>query len=85
VNSVPNDNDTSLPGASAASLLDVQTVANRLHCSTKHVYRLTDAGKMPAPIKLGSLTRWRQSEIDEWVKGGCRPPRFAAGNQINPA
>ncbi len=41
------------PGAS--QLLDVAAVAEMLGCSARHVYRLSDAGKMPAPVKLGSL------------------------------
>lgn len=47
------------PGLSA-ELLDVRSVAARLGgCSTRHVYRLADAGRMPRPIKLGSGSRQR--------------------------
>ena len=56
---------------SPAKLLDVQAVAELLDCSTRHVYRLADAGRMPAPIKLGSLVRWSRSAIDEWVAANC--------------
>ena len=33
-----------------ANLLDVQAVAEVLDCSPRTVYRLSDAGKMPAPV-----------------------------------
>ena len=33
-----------------AALLDVQGVAQLLDCSSRHVYRLSDAGRMPAPV-----------------------------------
>ena len=61
--------------AQAAALLDVQAVAAMLDCSTRHAYRLADAGRMPRPIKLGALVRWRRTEIEEWIAGGCKSIR----------
>jgi excisionase family DNA binding protein len=58
-------------------LLDVRGVAALLGCSERHVYRLTDAGKMPSPVRLGSLVRWRRQDIEEWIASGCRPYRKA--------
>lgn len=58
----------------APELLDVRAVAALLGgCSTRHVYRQADAGRMPAPIRLGSLVRWRRAELIAWVAGGCNP------------
>lgn len=55
-----------------AELLDVKYVALLLGgCSTRHVYRLADARKMPRPIKLGSLVRWRRTELESWISAGC--------------
>jgi excisionase family DNA binding protein len=54
-----------------AALLDVQAVAQLLKCSTRHVYRLADAGQMPLPTKLGVLNRWVQSEVESWIASGC--------------
>jgi excisionase family DNA binding protein len=62
-----------------AQLLDVQTVAEMLDCSQRHVYRLSDAGKMPAPVKLGSLVRWSASSIREWIDQGCPSVRMMKG------
>jgi excisionase family DNA binding protein len=56
---------------SPAKLLDVQGVAQLLHCSTRHVYRLSDAGRMPTPVRLGALVRWPANVIEAWVKSGC--------------
>lgn len=53
------------------ALLAVNQLAELLGCSPRHCYRMADAGKLPRPIKLGSLVRWRADEIDAWVKGGC--------------
>ena len=70
--------------APTAQLLDVRAVALLLDCSTRHVYRLSDAGRMPAPVRLGALIRWRRTDLDAWIAGGCRPCRPAgrgSGNQ----
>ena len=61
----------------ASALMNVDEVAQALMCSTRHVYRLADGGKMPRPIKLGALVRWRRDEIHVWVEGGCRPVKGA--------
>jgi excisionase family DNA binding protein len=65
--------------APAAQLLDVRAVAALLDCSARHVYRLADAGRMPPPVRLGALVRWRRQDLDAWLAGGCRPCRTARG------
>jgi excisionase family DNA binding protein len=67
------------PAAPAAQLLDVGAVAEMLGCSPRHVYRLSDAGKMPAPVRLGSLVRWSKTAIAEWVSAGCPSVRAMKG------
>ena len=57
------------------ALLDVGAVAALLSCSTRHVYRLSDAGRMPAPMKLGALSRWNRRAILDWLDAGCPSPR----------
>ena len=48
-----------------AELLDVRAVAALLGgCSVRHIYRLVDGGRMPRPLKLRSLLRWRRAELD---------------------
>jgi excisionase family DNA binding protein len=63
--------------AALSALLDVQAVAQLLACSPRHVYRLADSGRMPAPRRLGSLVRWSREELLAWIAGGCRPYRTA--------
>jgi excisionase family DNA binding protein len=64
--------------AATPALLDVRAVAKLLGCSTRHVYRLSDGGQMPAPLKLGALVRWRRQAIEDWIAAGCKPCRAAA-------
>jgi excisionase family DNA binding protein len=61
----------------AAALLDVEQVAQTLNCSPRHIYRLSDAGKMPRPVRLGSLVRWNREVLDEWISSGCPDCRKA--------
>jgi predicted DNA-binding transcriptional regulator AlpA len=56
-----------------AELIDVAAVSALGIGSPRHVYRLADAGKMPAPVKLGALVRWRRTEILNWIAAGCPP------------
>ncbi|HEX2972658.1 MAG TPA: helix-turn-helix domain-containing protein [Tepidisphaeraceae bacterium] len=60
-----------------AELLDVQAVATLLDCSSRHVYRLSDAGRMPRPVKLGALVRWNRATVLEWINAGCPEVRRA--------
>lgn len=56
---------------SAAKLLDLHAVAKMLDCSFRHVYRLSEAGRMPGPVRLGALVRWSKSAIEDWISQGC--------------
>ncbi|MCX7418876.1 MAG: helix-turn-helix domain-containing protein [Planctomycetia bacterium] len=60
-------------------LLDIRAVASELlgGCSVRHVRRLADSGKMPSPVRLGALIRFRRSELVQWIAGGCKPVRIA--------
>ncbi|GMV83727.1 MAG: hypothetical protein AMXMBFR7_49110 [Planctomycetota bacterium] len=62
-----------------AELLSVQAVAGLLGCSWRHVYRMADTGRMPAPVKLGALSRWRRVEILAWIAAGCPSERLKGG------
>ena len=64
----------------AAELIDVKAVAQLLGgCSTRHVYRLSDADRMPRPFRLGSLVRWRRSDLTRWIADGCQPIQSTKG------
>lgn len=58
-------------------LVKVSELANKLGVGVRTVWRLRDMGKLPAPIKLGGATRWRESEISEWIVSGCPDVRRA--------
>ncbi len=55
----------------STALLDVRRVAAMLDCSPRSVYRLSDAGRMPQPVKLSAMVRWRRIDLDTWIGDGC--------------
>ena len=59
--------------AEPPALLDVRAVARILNCSTRHVHRLRETGRMPAPVRVGVLVRWSRQTIQDWIAGGCKP------------
>ncbi|NLV40943.1 MAG: helix-turn-helix domain-containing protein [Candidatus Hydrogenedentes bacterium] len=52
-------------------LLDVVAVAGLLGISERGVWRFRDAGRMPAPVTLGRLVRWRHADLTAWIAAGC--------------
>lgn len=55
----------------SAELLDVRAVAVLLDCSARHVYRMSDGGRMPGSIHFGGLRKWRREELLSWITSGC--------------
>lgn len=58
--------NATVPPPVEAALLDVKAVAALLGCSARHVYRLADASRMPAPVHVGALVRWRRAEAADY-------------------
>jgi predicted DNA-binding transcriptional regulator AlpA len=56
-------------------LIDADQVAEKLAMSRRQVFRSADFGAIPPGIKLGRLRRWDEVVIDDFIAGGCRPPR----------
>ena len=57
----------------SSRLLDVDAVASMLDVSSRHVYRMADAGRMPAPVRLGGSVRWDRNALQKWLDDGCPP------------
>lgn len=55
----------------AKRLLNVWELADLLNCSPKAIRRWADSGRIPRPIKLGSLVRFDKESIEKWIDAGC--------------
>ncbi|HOT50004.1 MAG TPA: helix-turn-helix domain-containing protein [Candidatus Hydrogenedentes bacterium] len=56
-----------------SQLLSVKETAKRLALSCRTVYRLSDAGRMPRPLRIGGAVRWDARVLEEWIAAGCPP------------
>jgi predicted DNA-binding transcriptional regulator AlpA len=52
-------------------LLTAHQAAELCGLSKATWWRLHAARKCPAPIKIGSSTRWRVAELRAWTEAGC--------------
>ena len=53
-------------------LLDAKAAGALLGISTRQVWRLSDRGMLPPPLKLGrKCTRWRYADLERWINSGC--------------
>ena len=57
--------------ADRLGMLTVHDVARMLNCSARTVYRLTDSGRIPRPVKLGAMVRWPREVVEAWIGEGC--------------
>ncbi|HCJ8955393.1 AlpA family transcriptional regulator [Citrobacter freundii] len=48
-------------------LVDMIFITEFTGLSDKWFYKLISEGKFPKPIKLGRSSRWRESEVQEWL------------------
>jgi predicted DNA-binding transcriptional regulator AlpA len=53
------------------ALMSVDDVAMEIGCCGRSVRRWVDSGRMPKPIRLGSLMRWQRAVIEKWIADGC--------------
>jgi excisionase family DNA binding protein len=67
------------PNKTSGELLAVDAVAEMLGVSARHVFRLSDAGKMPPPVRLGAAVRWPRQAVLGWIAGGCPAVRAVKG------
>ena len=52
-------------------LLTADEVATMLNVSERTLWRLLSAGKVPSPVRFGRSTRWKATEVAEWIRRGC--------------
>jgi excisionase family DNA binding protein len=52
-------------------LIDSRQVGELLNLSTRTVWRLLSAGKLPQPVRIGRSVRWSRSDLETWIANGC--------------
>ena len=64
------DNASTAP-SSEERLIPVDDVAAILAVSRRTVFRWSDVGKMPPPLRIGGSIRWRLTDVRRWIADGC--------------
>ncbi|MCC7419985.1 MAG: helix-turn-helix domain-containing protein [Planctomycetaceae bacterium] len=62
----PHDEAAQVP-----PLLTAKQLAKLLQISTRSIWRLRSAGKLPKPVEIGGSVRWNHQTVREWVSQGC--------------
>ena len=55
----------------SCQLLDAKTFGQRLSLSKRQIFRLSSAGRIPKPVRIGGSVRWRQKDIEDFIDWGC--------------
>lgn len=62
------------PVAHEPLLIPVEQVAEMLNLSTRTVWRMLAAGRIPEPVRIGGSVRWHLDRVRQWVDAGCPAP-----------
>ncbi len=52
-------------------LFSANKLAAILNISTRTLWRLRSASKLPKPVRFGGNVRWRAEEVQAWIDAGC--------------
>jgi len=55
----------------ACQLLTAKDAAKLCRLSKRSWFRLSSAGKIPAPVRIGGSVRWRQKDIEDYITWNC--------------
>lgn len=58
---------TTVPALLNDQLVDMAFITAYTGMTDKWFYKLISEGKFPKPIKLGRSSRWKKSEVKEWL------------------
>lgn len=74
--SAANDLNDRLP-----RLLTADDLAQILSLSIRKIRKMDAAGELPPRINVGSRVRWRETDINEFIRVGCRIDQFDAARK----
>ena len=66
----------------SAIVVTARQLAIMLQVSKRTLWRMSSAGRLPRPMRVGGVVRWKLETIVEWINDGCPIPgqeRRAAG------
>ncbi|MDR1612087.1 MAG: helix-turn-helix domain-containing protein [Planctomycetota bacterium] len=52
-------------------LIDARETATLCGMSRAAWHKQLASGRIPCPVKIGRLSRWRRRELESWIDAGC--------------
>ncbi len=71
----PANQETPANREGESAMMDAREAAKLCSFSESMLYKLNRAGKMPPPIRIGALLRWKRSDVVRWIEEGCPEDR----------
>ena len=65
-------------------LLSIFQVAEKLAIDWQTARDWLEFGYIPAPVIVGGLLRFRQTDLDGWLVSGCKPGPALSENDCGP-
>ena len=56
------------PTLSPERLINLDEVEHRTGFKSSYIYLRIQKGEVPAPVKVGAASRWRESEVQAWIQ-----------------
>lgn len=55
----------------AVQLLNSADLMAMLNIGKSAFYQMKSEGRLPKPVKIGTIQRWRLADIERWLNAGC--------------
>ena len=55
----------------APVVVTARQLAIMLQVSKRTLFRMRSAGRLPAPLRVGGVVRWRLLDVQNWIANGC--------------
>lgn len=49
-------------------MMNITELCNYLGCARNAIYCNIKKGNLPAPLKIGKLSRWIKEDVEKWIK-----------------
>lgn len=50
------------------AMMNINQLCNYLGCKRNAIYCNIKKGNLPAPFKIGKLSRWVKEDVDRWIR-----------------
>jgi predicted DNA-binding transcriptional regulator AlpA len=65
------------------TMLTKEDLSKRCRLSKRSIDRKIDQGLLPPGFKLGGSVRWREADIDQWIRTLSKSPSVAPSIQLS--